>query len=74
MFSIKNYVKNEEQLEKFDIERNVLFTIDMLILNTRFFSQVDIIIKSYLTPVMLEKQRSQMNQSVYYDVSRIMEW
>src|ERR1044071_357349 len=74
LFNIKNYVKNKEQLEKFDIERNALSMIDMLMLNTRFFSQVDVVIKSYLTPVMLEKQRSQMNQSVCYDVSRIMEW
>jgi len=43
-------------------------------LNTRFFGQVDDIIKEFLTPVMLGKQRSQMNKSVCYDVIRIKEW
>ena len=61
LFSIKDYIKNEEHLEKFDIERNALPTIGMPMLNTRFFSKVDTVIKSFLTPVMLGKQRSQMN-------------
>ncbi|CAB4475156.1 unnamed protein product [Rhizophagus irregularis] len=30
--------------------------------------------KAFLTPVMLGKQRSQMNQSVCYDINRITEW
>ena len=43
-------------------------------LNTRFFGQMDAVIKDFLMPVMLGKQRSQMNQSLCYDVNRIMEW
>ncbi|RHZ89807.1 hypothetical protein Glove_9g246 [Diversispora epigaea] len=43
-------------------------------LNTRFFDQIDILIKEFLTSVILEKQRSQMNQSVCYNVFRITEW
>ena len=43
-------------------------------LNTRFFGQVDDIIKTFLTSVMLGKQRSQMNQSVCYNVNQITEW
>jgi len=58
LFSIKNYVKNEEHLEKFDIKQNALLMIGMLILNTRFFSKVDTIIKSFLTSVILRKKRS----------------
>ena len=46
----------------------------MPMLNTRFFGPVDNIIKNFLTPVMLEKQRSQMNQSVYYNINQITEW
>ncbi|PKY33189.1 hypothetical protein RhiirB3_451914 [Rhizophagus irregularis] len=40
----------------------------------KFFSQVDVIIKEFLTPTMLGKQRSQMNQSVCYDISQITDW
>jgi hypothetical protein len=72
--SIKDYVMNEEHLEKFEIERNALPSIGMPMLNTRFFKQVDAIIKDFLTPVMLGKQRSQMNESVCYDANRITEW
>ncbi|CAB5391444.1 unnamed protein product [Rhizophagus irregularis] len=43
-------------------------------LNTRFFDPIDNIIKVFLTPVMLGKQRSQMNQSVCYDINQITEW
>ncbi|RHZ49583.1 hypothetical protein Glove_519g62 [Diversispora epigaea] len=72
--SIKDFVKNEEHLERFEIEQNVLPVVSMPMLNTRFFSQIDILIKEYLTPVMLGKQRSQINQSVCYDVFQITEW
>ncbi len=43
-------------------------------LYSRFFGQADGIIKQYLTPIILGKQRSQMNQSVCYDINRIMDW
>jgi hypothetical protein len=46
----------------------------MPMLNTRFFGPVDDVMKAFLTPVMLGKQRSQMNQSVCYDINRITEW
>jgi len=46
----------------------------MPMLNTRFFGSVDNVMKAFLTPVMLGKQRSQMNQSVCYDINRITEW
>ncbi|RHZ49584.1 hypothetical protein Glove_519g63 [Diversispora epigaea] len=72
--SIKDFVKNEEHLERFEIERNALPVVGMPMLNTRFFGQIDILIKEYLTLVMFGKQRSQMNQSVCYDVFRITEW
>ena len=74
MISITDYVKNNEYLEKFEVERNALPTIGMPMLNERFFSGVDSIIKEFLTPVMLGKQRSQMIQSVCYDVDRVAEW
>ena len=56
LYNIKDYVKNEEHLEKFETERNALPTIGMPMLNTRFFGKMDAIIKHFLTPVMLEKQ------------------
>jgi hypothetical protein len=46
----------------------------MPMLNIRFFGQMDAVIKDFLTPVMLEKQQSQMNQSVCYDANWIIEW
>jgi hypothetical protein len=57
--NIKDYVKNEEHLEKFETEQNTLPTVGMPMLNTRFFGKMDALIKDFLTPVMLEKQRSQ---------------
>lgn len=74
LHSIRDHVRNEEHLEKFEVERNALPTIGMPMLNTRFFGQMDTVIKNFLTPVMLGKQRSQMNQSVCYDVNQITEW
>lgn len=74
LVSINDHIKNDEHLEKFEIERNALPTIGLPMLNTRFFSRIDTIIKKFLTPVMLGKQRSQMNQSVCYDITQIKEW
>ena len=74
LISITDHVKNDEYLEKFEIERNALPTIGMPMLNTRFFGWIDAIIKEFLTPVMLGKQRAQMNQSVCYDINHITEW
>jgi hypothetical protein len=74
LHSIKDHVKNEEHLENFELERSALPTVGMPMLNTRFFGLVDNIMKAFLTPVMLGKQRSQMNESVCYDVNRISEW
>lgn len=74
LYGIKDRVKNDEHLEKFEIERNALPTIGMPMLSSRFFGQVDCVLKEFLTPVMLGKQRAQMNQSVCYDVFRITEW
>ena len=74
LVSINDHVKNDEHFEQFKIERDALPTVGMPMLNTRFFSQVDAIIKEFLTPTMLGKQRSQMNQSVCYDISQITDW
>ncbi|CAB4430669.1 unnamed protein product [Rhizophagus irregularis] len=74
LVSINDHVKNDEHFEQFEIERDALPTVGMPMLNTRFFSQVDVIIKEFLTPTMLRKQRSQMNQSVCYDISQITDW
>ncbi|CAB4402413.1 unnamed protein product [Rhizophagus irregularis] len=64
LYSIKDHVKNEEHLKKFEIERNALLKVGMPMLNTRFFGQMDAVIKNFLTPIILGKQRSQMNQSM----------
>ncbi|CAB4444471.1 unnamed protein product [Rhizophagus irregularis] len=74
LVSINDHVKNDEHFEQFEIERDALPTVGMPMLNTRFFSQVDVIIKEFLTPTMLGKQRSQMNQSVCYNISQITDW
>ena len=74
LISINDRVKNDEPLEKFEIERNTLPTIGLPTLSTRFFNQVDAILKQFLTPIMLGKQRAQMNQSVCYDINQITEW
>ncbi len=55
LYGIKDYVKNDEYLEKFEIEWNTLFTIGMPILSSRFFGQVDYVLKEFLTTVMLGK-------------------
>ena len=74
LISINDRIKNDEHLERFEVDRNALPTIGMPMLNARFFSKVDAIIKEFLTPVMLGKQRSQMNQSVCYDIKQVTEW
>lgn len=74
LHSIKDCVTNNEYLEKFEIEQNALPTIGLPALNKRFFVQVDNILQKFLMPVMLGKQKTQMNQSIYYDVIQITEW
>ncbi|CAB4403132.1 unnamed protein product [Rhizophagus irregularis] len=74
LISITDHVKNNEYRENFEVERNALPTIGMPMLNERFFGKVDAIIKKFLTTVMLGKQKSQMNQSVCYDINQITEW
>ena len=74
LYDIKDYVKNDEYLEKFEIEWNALFTIGMPMLNSRFFGQIDCVLKEFLMFVMLEKQRAQINQSICYDIFWITEW
>ncbi|EXX50941.1 hypothetical protein RirG_266000 [Rhizophagus irregularis DAOM 197198w] len=75
IININDHVNNDKHLKKFEVERNnVLLTINLPMLNTRFFDQVDIIIKEFLTPIMLRKQKEQMNQSVCYDINQITEW
>ena len=61
LISINNCVKNNEYLEKFEVEQNALPTISLLMLNTRFFNHIDAIIKEFLTSIMFGKQRLQMN-------------
>jgi hypothetical protein len=51
--------------------KNIISTIGMLMLNTRFFASVNNVMKVFLTPIMFGKQRSQMNQSIYYNVKQI---
>ena len=74
LVSINDHIKNDKHFKQFEVKRNALPTIGMLMLNTRFFSQVDAIIKEFLTPTILGKQRGQMNQSVCYDISQITDW
>ncbi|CAG8517865.1 21188_t:CDS:2, partial [Cetraspora pellucida] len=64
----------QRTFEKFEAGQNSLSTVSMPMLNERFFDQVDDIIKSFLTSVILEKQRSQMNQSVCYDITQVTKW
>uniref|UniRef100_U9TAX6 SWIM-type domain-containing protein n=1 Tax=Rhizophagus irregularis (strain DAOM 181602 / DAOM 197198 / MUCL 43194) TaxID=747089 RepID=U9TAX6_RHIID len=76
-WTLNDHVNNDEHLERFEVEGNALRplpTIGLPMLNTRFFNQVDTIIKEFLTPIMLRKQREKMNQSVCYDINQITEW
>ncbi|CAB4374479.1 unnamed protein product [Rhizophagus irregularis] len=73
VININDYVKCEEHFEKFEIERNALLTIGLPMLYNRFWA-VDDNVKQFLTPIMLEKQRLQINQSVCYDLNHIMNW
>jgi len=61
LVSINDHVKNDKHLEKFRVKWNTLPTIGLLMLNIRFFSCVDVIIKEFLTLIIFEKQRLQMN-------------
>ena len=71
---MNDHIKNKEHLEQFETERNALPSIGMPMLGARFFSRLDAVIKDFLTPVMLGKQRSQMNQSVCFDAIQITDW
>ncbi|CAG8807113.1 1633_t:CDS:2, partial [Cetraspora pellucida] len=61
--NINNYVKNEEHFERFEVEHSALLIVGLLTLNTMLFRQIDDIMKKFLTPIMLDKQHLQMNQS-----------
>jgi hypothetical protein len=74
LLKINDRVSNDEHLENFEVERNALPTVGMPMFNTRFFGTVDNIMKAFLTPVMLGKQRSEMNKSVCYDINLTTEW
>ncbi len=58
LYDIKDRIKNDKHLKKFEIERNALSMISMPILNSRFFGQVDYVLKEFLIPIILEKQRA----------------
>jgi hypothetical protein len=72
--NIKDRQDNEEKYERFENQRSTIPTVGLPMLNSRFFGQVDDMIKRYLTPLMLGKQRSQINESVCYDVFLISQW
>jgi hypothetical protein len=74
LLKINDRVSNDEHLENFEVERNALPTVGMPMFNTKFFGTVDNIMKAFLTPVMLGKQRSEMNKSVCYDINLTTEW
>ena len=74
VININDYVKCEEHFENFEMLRNALPTVGLPMLHNRFFGQADDINSRYLTPIMLGKQRMQMNQSVCYDSNRIIDW
>ena len=50
------------------------FKFRLPMLNSQFFAQVDGILKRFFTPVMLSKQRDQMNVSLCYDVAHVQKW
>ena len=74
LLKINDRVSNDEHLERFEVKQNTLPTVKMPMFNTRFFSIVNNIIKTFLTPVMLGKQRSEMIKSVCYDINRTTDW
>lgn len=74
MVNINDCIKREKLFKKFEIEHNALPIVGLLMLCNRLFGWVNDIIKQYLTSIMLGKQRSEMNQSVYYDNNHVMDW
>ncbi|CAG8781462.1 14819_t:CDS:2, partial [Cetraspora pellucida] len=74
LINLKDYENQEEHLMKFEIQRNMLPSVGLPMLNSCFFSQVNDILKKFLTPIMLGKQRDQMNASVCYDFIQVYNW
>ncbi|CAG8722528.1 15363_t:CDS:2 [Cetraspora pellucida] len=63
----------ETLLEKTSVIPMVIFTnSNPTMINA--INQVDNILKKFLTPIMLGKQRDQMNASVCYDVIQVYNW
>ncbi|CAB4478203.1 unnamed protein product [Rhizophagus irregularis] len=54
LLSIKDHVRNEEHFEYFELKQNAIPTIGMPMLNTRFFSSVDNVMKNILPEAILE--------------------
>src|SRR5205823_13194222 len=54
LISLNDHISQEEHLMQFEIQHNALPTVGLPMLNVRFFSKVDEILKNYLTPIMLE--------------------
>ncbi|CAG8827425.1 22111_t:CDS:2, partial [Cetraspora pellucida] len=53
LINLKNYESQEEHLIKFEIQHNMLPFVGLPMLNSCFFSQVDDILKKFLTLIML---------------------
>ena len=70
---IQLQLDKEEQFEQLEqIDRNP--TVGLPNIVERYFKQVNVIIKKYLTPRLLRMQHSQMNESLLYRSGKIENW
>ena len=70
---IQLQLDKEEQFElQEQINQNPTIGLPNII--NRYFKQIDIIIKKYLTPRILKMQHQQMNESLLYRVRKIENW
>jgi hypothetical protein len=70
---IQLQLNKEEQFERWE-QSNQNPSVGLPNIISRYYDQIDIIIKKYLTPRVLKMQHQQMNESLLYHASKIQDW
>ena len=70
---IQLQLNKEEQFERWE-QSNQNPSVGLPNIISRYYDQIDIIIKKYLTPRVLKMQHQQMNESLLYRASKIQDW
>ncbi len=71
---IQLQLDKEEQFERQEEQNNQNPTVSLPNIISRYFNQINIVIKKYLTPRVLKMQHQQMNESLLYRASKIENW